>query len=121
MDSCLGNRDSLLLHGLMDSHLILDIHLVELVNAANTMVSQHEGTRLNAKLASLRILAHTRRQTSGITGLSTAIDGSGQELADIFQELAFCSGWVPHYTQIEISSQLQIVSRVLFDSTKELK
>ena len=121
MDSCLSNGDGLLLHGLMDSHLILDIHLVELVNAANSVVNQHQGTRLNAKLARLRILPHTRRQTSGITRLSTAVDGSGQELADIFEELTFCSGRVPHYAKVQITSQLQVVSRVLLNSSKELE
>jgi len=35
VDACLGDRDGLLLHGFVDGDLVADVHLVELVNAAN--------------------------------------------------------------------------------------
>ena len=41
MNASLGDRDCLLLHGLMDGCLILDIHLIELINAADAVVCKH--------------------------------------------------------------------------------
>ena len=63
MDTSLGDRDGLLLHGLVNSNLILDIHLVELVNTADTVISEHESTSFDAELASLRVLANRSGQT----------------------------------------------------------
>ena len=40
----------------MDCHLIFLIHLVELIDTANTVVCQHQSTRLDAKLATLTVL-----------------------------------------------------------------
>ena len=41
MNARLGKRNSLLLHRFVDGHLVFKLHLVELINAANTMVSEH--------------------------------------------------------------------------------
>ena len=56
MDASLGNGDGLLLHGLVDGHLVLHVHLVEFVDAADAVVGQHQGARLDAELASLWVL-----------------------------------------------------------------
>jgi hypothetical protein len=74
MDTCLGDRDGLLFHGFVDCDLVLRVHLIELVNAADTMVSKHEGSGLDAELASLRVLQHTSRETSRRGGLTRGID-----------------------------------------------
>lgn len=58
MDASLGNRDGLLLHGFVNSNLILHIHLVELVNAANTVVSEHKCTSFDTEFTGLGILAN---------------------------------------------------------------
>ena len=42
----------------MDRHLILDVHLVKLVNAAYPMVSEHQSTRLDAELSRFWVLSH---------------------------------------------------------------
>ena len=41
LDAGFGNRYSLLLHGLVDGHLVRRVHLVELVDAANAVVREH--------------------------------------------------------------------------------
>ena len=56
LDAGLCDGDGLLLHGLVDGDLVLDVHLVELVNAADAIVSQHQGTGLDRKLVVLRFL-----------------------------------------------------------------
>ena len=59
LDACFGNRDGLLLHGFMDCHLVLCIHLVKLINAANAVVCQHQCTSLYAKLTRVSVLHNT--------------------------------------------------------------
>lgn len=49
LDSSLGDADGLLLHGFMDGHLVLEVHLVKLINAAyaledNTVINTTEHT-----------------------------------------------------------------------------
>ena len=58
MDASLGNGNGLLLHGFVNSNLILHIHLVELVNTANTVVSEHECTSFDTEFTGLGVLAN---------------------------------------------------------------
>lgn len=37
LDSSLGDADGLLFHGFVDGHLVLQVHLVKLINAAHTL------------------------------------------------------------------------------------
>ena len=45
-DAGLADADALLLHGLVYTGPVLVVHLVELVNQADTLVSQHQGPGL---------------------------------------------------------------------------
>jgi hypothetical protein len=56
LDAGLADADGLLLHGLVDGYLVRDVHLVKLIDAADTVVSQHQGTSLDRKLIVLRLL-----------------------------------------------------------------
>ena len=58
VDASFCDRDGLLLHSFVDSNLVLDIHLVELINTADAVVSKHQGTSLDTEFTCLRILAH---------------------------------------------------------------
>lgn len=40
LDSSLGDADGLLLHGFVDGHLVLEVHLVELIDAAHALQKQ---------------------------------------------------------------------------------
>ena len=46
-----GNGDGLLLHGLVNGHLVLGVHLVKLIDAANAIVCQHESTCFYAEFS----------------------------------------------------------------------
>ena len=121
VNASLGNGDRLLFHSLVDSHLILDVHLVELINAADAMVSEHKRTSFDTELTSLWVLAHRCSQTSRIGGLTATVDRAGQELADVLEELRFSCGGVSDNTNIDITSQLDSIGCVLFDSAKKLE
>ena len=58
LDAGLGDGDGLLLHGLVDGHLVLHVHLVELVDAAHAAVGQHQCARLDAKVIAVCLLHH---------------------------------------------------------------
>ena len=63
----------------MDGHLILDVHLVKFINAADAIVCQHQSTCLNAELIVVRIL-HQPAQSITHRGMHNL--WSGQLLAD---------------------------------------
>jgi hypothetical protein len=71
LDAGLADGDGLLLHGLVDGHLVAHIHLVKLVNAADAVVRQHQRASLNRKLATLRVLAGSGRGTKGQQGTAS--------------------------------------------------
>ena len=58
VDASFCDRDGLLLHSFVDSNLIFDIHLVELIDTADSMIGKHQGTSLDTEFSCLRILAH---------------------------------------------------------------
>ena len=121
MDTGLGERDGLLLHSLMDSHLILDVHFVELVNAADSVIGKHESSCFDAEVSSLGVLQHTGGETSSTGCLSTCVDGSWQERANVLQELRFGSSWVSNYADVDVSSQLYALFGSLLDSSEQLQ
>lgn len=121
VNASLGNGDRLLLHSLVDSHLILNVHFVELINAADAMVSEHKRTSFDTKFTSLRVLAHRCGQTSRIGGLTATVDRAGQELADVLEELRFARSGVAHNANVDVTSKLNVVMSFLLDSSKELQ
>ncbi len=88
----------------MNSGLVLDIHLIKLIDAANTVIGKHQGTSLNAELSSLRVFTHRGCQTGRVRGFTTTVDGSGQELADILKELTLGCRWVANDADVNITS-----------------
>lgn len=63
MDAGFGNRDRLLFHGFVNGNLVGNVHLVELVDSADTVVSQHESTSFDGEVASLFVFHYGSRQT----------------------------------------------------------
>jgi hypothetical protein len=76
VDTSLSDRDSLLLHGFVDSSLISRVHLIEFIDTADTVVSEHKGSRFNAEFSCLTVFAYTGGQTSSRTCLSTGVDSA---------------------------------------------
>ena len=121
VDACLSNWNSLLLHSFVNSYLIFDVHLVELIDTANSVICEHQGTCFNAKLSCLGILANRSSQTSSVWGLSTTVNCTGQELADVLEELRLCCCGISNDTNIQITSKLDSICSVFFYTTKELE
>ena len=88
----------------MNGYLILDFHFVEFINAANAVVSEHECSGFDAKLTSLWVFTNAGSQTSCTACLSTCVDSSGKELADVFEELALCCCWVANDANVNVAT-----------------
>lgn len=65
LDTGLGDTDRLLFHGFVNGDLITDIHLVEFVNGADTVVCKHEGTSFNGEFAGFLVSDDSSGQTCG--------------------------------------------------------
>lgn len=83
LDSGFRNRDCLLFHRFMDSDLIGDVHLVELVNCADAVVGKHERTGFDSKFTRFFVFNNGGGETSGGGGFTGSVDSSRQETADI--------------------------------------
>lgn len=58
VDASFCDRDGLLLHGFVNSNLVLDIHLVELIDTTDSVIGKHQGTSLDTEFTCLRILTN---------------------------------------------------------------
>jgi len=104
----------------VNRHLILDLHLVELIDAANTIVSKHQSTRLNTHV-SILITSHTGSETSSTGCLSVCVDTPWHEFVDAFEELGLSRGGVSDDENVDVSSDVDFVLSALVYSTDELQ
>ena len=102
----------------MNCNLILDIHLIKFIDAANSVVCKHESSCFNAELTRFRVPSNVSSQSSCTTGSSTAVNGTWEELADVLEELTFCSGRVTHNANVDVTPQLDSIISFLFNTAK---
>jgi len=95
------------------SYLILDVHFVELINTADSVIGQHESARLDHKLIRLLISGHGRGQTSGRRRLTTRVDGSGRKLFHLRQEVGLGRGRITHYTNVNVTAKASALQGLL--------
>jgi hypothetical protein len=89
----------------MDCNLIFDVHLVELVNAADSVIRKHQCTCLNTVLAGFGVFAHTCSQTSRTACFATCVDCTWEELADVLKELALCSSGIANDADVNVTAK----------------
>lgn len=82
-NACLGNGDGLLLHDLVDGRAVGLRHLVKLVNAAHSLVGQHQGPALQGQLATHRVSQHSCREAhaggAAARRVLACTEGSGRQ------------------------------------------
>lgn len=83
LDARLGNRDRLLLHGFVDCDLVGDVHFVEFVDGADTVVGEHEGAGFDGEFAGFFVFDHGGGETGCGGGFARGVDGAGEEGADV--------------------------------------
>lgn len=103
-DTSFGNGDGLLFHGLVDRRSVGVVHLVKLVDEANTLVGEHESTAFQRPFACHWVLAHTGGQTDGGSTLTGSEDGTVCSFLDILQELGFCCTRISEKQDVDVAS-----------------
>lgn len=121
MNTSFSYTYSLLLHGLMNSYLIFDVHFIEFINATNAVVSEHQGPGLYTVLTSFNVFAYTCREARRRTRLARCINAPGQECSDVFQKLRFGGGWVTHDANVDVAAEFDTVRGFFGDATEELQ
>ncbi|EDK39765.2 hypothetical protein PGUG_03864 [Meyerozyma guilliermondii ATCC 6260] len=56
VDSCLGDGNGSLFHGLVDRNSVADIHFVKLINGTDAVIGQHERSGLNGVFSAFLVL-----------------------------------------------------------------
>jgi hypothetical protein len=83
-DTSLSNRNSLLLHNLMNISSISFVHLIELINTANTGISQDQGSSLENNFSGSLVLENSCCKTNTRRSLSGCVDTSWSESRNMF-------------------------------------
>jgi hypothetical protein len=69
------------------AHLVLDIHLIKLINAADAIVSQHQGSSLNGVLVAVSLSHNRRRQAGCAAALASGVDSPWQKVRNKLENL----------------------------------
>ena len=103
-DACFGDGDGLLFHGLVDGGPVLLGHLVELIDQADSLVSQYHCSSLEPPLLGRRVHLDRGSQSNRSGSFACGVDTPGEHLLDTFQHLGFADAWIPKQQNIQIPS-----------------
>ena len=117
----LGHADGLLLHGLVDRGPVAVVHLIELVDETDPLVSENKGSCLQRPLLGQLGLLNIGSQTDCRSTLSSGEDSPGSDALNVLQEAGLRSAWVAAHQHVQVSTNLVLVSWVLGDATEQGK
>ena len=83
--------------------MVIVVHFIKLVYAADTIVSQHQRTSFDPHYSSL-VFGHAGSQTCRTCGLAVGVHTPRDKLVDSLEELGFGSGRIPHDEDVDIAS-----------------
>lgn len=86
-DASFRYRNRLLLHRLVNRGSVLFVHLIELIDEADTFISEDKSATLKSPLTSDRVLVHASRQTDGTRTLARCVNDTVIDLLDVLEEL----------------------------------
>ena len=105
----------------MNSHLVRVVHLVELVDAADTIVRQHQRARLQTHLSRLHVATHAHRETGRRGRLARSVHRARRNAVDVLQELRLRRRRVAHDTDVDVAADAAAVRRLLVDAADQLQ
>lgn len=108
-DAGLGNGDSLLLHGFVDSDAVFVAHLVKFVDANHSAVGEDHGTALEVEFACGGIALYRCSQSGSRRTFSGRVNGNGSHLFDEFEQLRFGGSWITEEEYVDITAELHAV------------
>ena len=86
-NTSLGDRDGLLLHGFVDRGSVLFVHLIELIDEADTLIGKDKRATFEGPLTRDRIFMYTGCQTDSTSTLTCRVHNAVIDLLDVLQEL----------------------------------
>jgi hypothetical protein len=81
------------------------IHLIELIDAADSSVGEHKSSGLENSLFSLRIFCDVDSQTDGGRAFSGSVNTSRSDFMNVLEDLGFGSRWVSNEKNVDLSSE----------------
>mmetsp|Transcript_11421 Transcript_11421/g.28919 ORF Transcript_11421/g.28919 Transcript_11421/m.28919 type:complete len:525 (-) Transcript_11421:282-1856(-) len=121
VQTCFGYADRLLLHGLVDRDLVLLIHLVKLIDAANAIIRQHQRPGFDAELAGLVILTNARCKSRRGRGTTRGVHGPRHEPGGVLEELTLGAGGITDHAHVDVPAQRDPLLGLLVDAAKNLE
>lgn len=121
MDASLGDGDSLLFHGLVDSDTVVLAHLIELIDADQTTIGQHHGTSLQATFASVRVGRDGSSQTDAGRSLTSGRNSEGGNDHGRAEELTLGRRRIADHEDVDITTKMGAVVKILLHTRKKLK
>ena len=103
LDTSFGNGNSLLFHGLVDSHLIFGVHLVKLIDQADASVSQHQRAALQRPLARDGVFRDGGGEPHGARTLAGGVHCTRGRGLGVLEELRLRRTWVTDQQHVDVT------------------
>lgn len=119
----LGNGEGLLLHDLVQHRARAVAHLVELVDAADAVVAQHQSSGLQDQLPGLRVLHHVGGETHRAGALPRRVLAAGHQVVDVLQQLGLAGAGVSAEQDVHLCAEVAPagLTEVLPSAAKQLQ
>ncbi len=109
-DAGFGDGDGLLLHDFVDGRPVAVVHLVELVDAADAVVGEHQGAALEHHLVGHGVAHHRGGEADAATASSGGVDAARGDFGDVLEELRFGDSRVAHEADVDVAADAHAVA-----------
>lgn len=119
----LSDGEGLLLHDLVQHGPRAVAHLVELVDAADAVVAQHQRSGLQDQLPGLWVFHHVGGETHGTGAFSRCVLAAGHQVVDVLQQLGLTGTGVATEQDVHLCTEVTTagLAEVLTSTTKQLQ
>lgn len=116
----LSNRERLLLHDLMQHRPRAVAHLIELVNAADAVVAEHERSCLQNQLSGFRVLHHVSCETHSAGSFPRRVLTARNQVIHVLEQLGFTGTRIAAKQDVDLCAEVSTprLSEVLTGPTK---
>ena len=118
-DACFCDRNSLLLHGFMNSYSVFWSHFIELVDTDHTSISQNHSTSFKLELSRGWVSQNRSCQTSSARSLATRVYTNRRHSFYKLQKLTLCGWWISEKQHINITSETHAIWEIFSRPTEE--
>lgn len=94
----------MLLHSFVNTCSVMLVHLVELIDQADTLVSKYQGSSFENPFLSDRVLVDTSSETDCTSSFSSSVYDSVVDLLDVLKELRLGGTRVSEKQHIDVAS-----------------